>query len=137
MFSGLLRHETSFQAKQQNQSHGEITIEETSADTMEKILFFMYHNSIDKSKIDVDLLTAADKFRMEDLVDICVKHLKSDLTLKNALDADLKVEACHQSNFPTYGKRKFEFLCMDDLTSFFLLKNNYKEVSLRAKSLLL
>ena len=35
-------------------------------------------------------------------------------------ESDLKVEACHQSNFPTYGKRKFEFFCMDNFTSFFI-----------------
>ena len=52
---------------------------------MEKILYFMYHNSIDRTKIDVDLLTAADKFLMDGLVEICAKHLKSNLTLKNAI----------------------------------------------------
>ena len=42
----------------------------------------MYHNSIDESNIDIDLLMAADKFLMEGLVDICAKHLKSNLTLE-------------------------------------------------------
>ena len=66
----------------------------------------MYHNSIDKSKIDVDLLTAADKFLMEDLVDICVKHLKSDLTLKNALDVLI---VAYQTNQNSLFEIAFEF----------------------------
>ena len=74
--SGLLKHEKS----------EEITIHETSANTMKKILFFMYHESMDESKIDSELLQAADKYLMTGLVTICVKYLKSNLTLENALD---------------------------------------------------
>ena len=48
----------------------------------------MYHESIEESKIDIDLLKAADKYLIEDLLAICVKHLglESNLTLDNALD---------------------------------------------------
>ena len=80
-FSGLIENEESFKGKP-----GEIPIPDTSADTMEKVLFYMYHDTIDKSKIDFDLLKAADKYLMDNLVDNCLEHLKSNVTLENALD---------------------------------------------------
>ena len=80
-FSGLIENEGSFKEKS-----GEISIPDTSADTMEKVLFYMYHDTIDKSKIDFDLLKAADKYLMDNLIANCLEHLKSNLTLENALD---------------------------------------------------
>ena len=80
-FSGLIENEGSFKEKS-----GEISIPDTSADTMEKVLFYMYHDTIDKSKIDFDLLKAADKYLMDNLVTYCLEHLESNLTLENALD---------------------------------------------------
>ena len=76
ILSGLIENEGSFKGKP-----GEIPIPDTSADTMEKVLFYMYHDTIDKSKIDFDLLKAADKYLMGNLVENCLEHLKSNLTL--------------------------------------------------------
>ena len=76
LLSGLLRHE----------KNEEIIIHETSSVAMKKILYFMYHDTLDKSDIDCELLQTANKFLMEDLVDICIEHLKSNLNLENALD---------------------------------------------------
>ena len=66
----------------------------------------MYHNSIDKSKIDIDLLTAADKYLMEGLVEICTEHLKSNLTLQNALDVLI---VAYQTNQNSLLDTAFQF----------------------------
>ena len=46
----------------------------------------MYNGSMEKLNINSELLQAADKFLMKDLMHLCVEHLKSNLTLENALD---------------------------------------------------
>ena len=73
---------------------------------MKKILFFMYHESMEESKINSELLQAADKFLMECLVDICVNHLKSNLTLENALDVMIVAYQINQNSLLTDA---FEF----------------------------
>ena len=90
---GLFEHEGSFQGKP-----GEIPITDTSADTMEKVLFFMYHDSIDESKIDYDLLKAADKYLMDSLVATCVEYLESNLTIENALDVMMVAYQTNQNS---------------------------------------
>ena len=91
LFSGLFVHDKS----------KEITINETSANTMEKILFFMYHESMDESKIDSELLQAADKYLMEGLVALCVKHLRENLTLENTLDVMIVAYQINQNSLLT------------------------------------
>ena len=92
-FSGLIENEGSFKEKS-----GEISIPDTSADTMEKVLFYMYHDTIDKSKIDFDLLKAADKYLMDNLVTYCLEHLESNLTLDNALDIMMAAYQINQNS---------------------------------------
>ena len=67
----------------------------------------MYHDSIEKSKIDTDLLTAADKYLMEGLINVCVKHLKSNLTLENALDVLI---VSYQTNQDSLLEHAFEYV---------------------------
>merc|ERR1719237_86524 len=70
-------------------STGEIRIKDISADTMESLLYFLYfdHKNLKgKNKINIDLLLAADKYNIPDLVKICVNHLKTNLTEVNAVD---------------------------------------------------
>ena len=93
ILSGLIENEGSFKGKP-----GEIPIPDTSADTMEKVLFFMYHDTIDKSKIDFDLLKAADKYLMDNLVTYCIEHLESNLTLDNALDIMMAAYQINQNS---------------------------------------
>ena len=77
----------------------------------------MYNGSMEKLNIDPELLQAADKFLMVDLVAICVEHLKSNLTLENALDVlivayqtnqDLLCNATFQFAQGNKGKLKIE-----------------------------
>jgi len=67
---------------------GKIEISDTSATTMENLLFYIYHEDLHKNeaKIVLDLLMAADKYAISDLVNICVKVLKERLSEKNVVD---------------------------------------------------
>ena len=58
----------------------------------------MYNDSIDESKIDVELLKVADKYLMNNLVAKCVEFFKSNLTLENALDIMLVAYQMNQNN---------------------------------------
>ena len=102
-FKGLLQHQESFQGKP-----GEISVTDTSAETMEKVLFYMYNDSIDESKIDVELLKVADKYLMNNLVATCVEFFKSNLTLENALDIMLVAYQMNQNNLL---ETTFKFAC--------------------------
>ena len=67
---------------------GKIEISDTSATTMENLLFYIYHEDLHKNeaKIVLDLLMAADKYAIFDLIKICVKVLKERLSEENVVD---------------------------------------------------
>ena len=67
---------------------GKIEISDTSATTMENLLFYIYHEVLykDEASIVFDLLMAAEKYAIFDLVKICVKVLKESLSEKNVVD---------------------------------------------------
>lgn len=67
---------------------GKIEITDASATTMENLLFYIYHEDLyeNDSEIVLDLLMAANKYAIFDLVKICVKVLKESLSEKNVMD---------------------------------------------------
>ena len=75
----------------------------------------MYHDLMEKSQIDCELLLTANKFLMEDLIAICIEHLKSNLTLENALDVLITAYQLDQDELRNVA---FEFISKN--------KNNLK-----------
>ena len=70
-----------------------------NSDSMEQLVFYLYHTKIkDTKKINIDLLMAADKYMVRGLLDLCVKHLKSNLTLENVLDVLVMAERTNQKS---------------------------------------
>ena len=65
---------------------GEIKIPDVSPDTLEIFLFFIYYDTLDKTKISGDLLVVADKYNVSALVKLCVNYLENNLTEFNAVD---------------------------------------------------
>ena len=65
---------------------GKIEITDISATTMENLLFFIYHEDLDGTKITGDLLVAANKYDVSDLVNYCVEFLGGNLSENNAVD---------------------------------------------------
>ena len=70
-----------------------------SSDTMEKLLYYLYHGKIKDTKmINLTLLIAADKYIVQDLLDECAKYFKSKLSLQNALDVLVAAEITNQKD---------------------------------------
>ena len=67
-------------------SSGEVKITDVSAAAMESLLYFFYHDDFPENKITVDLLSAADKYIVSELIEICLHHLKANLTQGNLLN---------------------------------------------------
>ena len=67
---------------------GKIEITDASAITMKNLLFYIYHEDLheDDPKIIVDLLMAAEKYAISDLVNMCVTVLEESLSEKNVVD---------------------------------------------------
>ena len=65
---------------------GEIKVTDISPITMESLLFFIYHDNLDESKISEDLMMAADKYNIFALYKFCVYYFKNNLTEENAED---------------------------------------------------
>ena len=70
-----------------------------SSDTMEKLLYYLYHGKIKDTKmINLTLLIAADKYIVQDLLDECAMYFKSKLSLQNALDVLVAAEITNQKD---------------------------------------
>ena len=64
---------------------GIIEIEDFSPEVIEKLLKYIYTNEINENEITMELFAALDKYDLaEDLREICVKRLKSNITIYNA-----------------------------------------------------
>jgi len=66
---------------------GKVEINDTSATTMKNLLFYIYHEDLyeNEANIVLDLLMAAEKYAIFDLVKICVKVLKESLSEENVV----------------------------------------------------
>ena len=65
---------------------GEIKMIDISSATIEKLLFFIYHDDLDENKISVELMLAADKYNISALYKFCVNYFDENLTEENAID---------------------------------------------------
>ena len=61
-------------------------IEDISAHIMERLIIFIYTDELKHKDISVDLLVAADRYDVKDLVNLCVKHIESIIDTKNAME---------------------------------------------------
>ena len=91
VFEAMLLNEDTIEAKS-----GEVKVDDIQADTMEMLLYFLYHEQVeDLSKINVKLLCAADKYNVVELVRVCSDTLKTKLSLTNATEL---LVAAHLTN---------------------------------------
>jgi hypothetical protein len=75
----------------------EIHENDINSDSMEQLLFYVYHGKVrDIQVINTDLLRAADKYNIIHLFGMCVKYLQSNLSSENALDILVSAELINQ-----------------------------------------
>ena len=64
---------------------GEIKIVDTPAHVIIRLLFYIYHEFLEPTMITHDLLMAADKYDIPDLVKICINFMKENLNDQNVV----------------------------------------------------
>ena len=87
---------------------GKIEITDISANTMENLLFFIYHEDLDGTKITGDLLVAANKYDISNLVNYCVEFLRDNLSENNAVDVMTSAFFIDQEEL---FESAFKFIC--------------------------
>ena len=99
VFKNMIKNKTLIekQAGVMEMNPMEILENDIDSDSMEQLLFYIYQGKVTESKmLNTDLLMAADKFMVNGLLDLCVKYLKSNLSLENVLDVLVKAELTNQ-----------------------------------------
>lgn len=81
---------------------------ESSSETMKALLYFLYHDKVEKKRINSDLLKAANKYLVEALVDICSQYLMANLNLENALEVMI---VAYHANQNALLDAAFKFAC--------------------------
>ena len=65
----------------------EIKINDIQADTMETLLYFLYHEDVQEAKrINAKLLCAAHKYNILELMEFCTEYLKNSVSVENATE---------------------------------------------------
>ena len=79
---------TMFKNKSMSEAQsGVVEIDDFKADVIEAMIDFIYNDEIkEKKKITANLLRAAEKYNIGDLVEFCIEHLKTNLSLDSVLD---------------------------------------------------
>ena len=115
IFEAMLLNEETIEAKS-----GEVKIDDIEADTMEMLLYFLYHEQVEDLKnINVKLLYAADKYNVVELVEVCSDTLKRNVSLANATDLLVSAHLLNQK-------------ALFDVVAEFVTKNYGKLVKTRA-----
>jgi hypothetical protein len=95
--------------------HGEVIFDDVKPEVMETLIYFIYHDAIqDELKINIDLLLAADKYKILGLIDVCAVYLEANLSLEIGLDVMISAYLTNQkslfaaaSNFVCENKGEF------------------------------
>ena len=93
---------------------GEVEIKDVAVETMDMLLYYLYHEEVEDTKlVDTNLLFAAEKYNIPGLLKLCVKQLKASLSIDNVLDILLCAHLTNQvdlfntaSNFVNKNKGK-------------------------------
>ena len=106
VFKTMIRYKSMIEKKS-----GIMKIDENDfgSDTMDHLLYYLYHEKVNDAKIiTTDLLMAADKYNLQSLLDECTKYFKSKLSLHNALDILFAAELTNQKDLFDAASR---FVC--------------------------
>ena len=76
-----------------------VEINDISANTMEKILHFLYTGNVTNEVIDKELFIAADKYQIIRLKAICEYNLVKHLNITNALELAVSANMCGSEVF--------------------------------------
>ena len=98
--------------KMLEKSSGEVKITDVPATALESLIYFFYHDDFPKSKITIDLLSAAHKYIAVELIEVCLNHMKANLTEQNAVEVMIKSYLINKNLFDI--AREFVQDCQND-----------------------
>ena len=76
-----------------------ITIKDFDAQTIKKMLLFMYSDKVEEDEIDMDLLGIANMYQLEALQIYCERRLSNDMDVNNVLDAWMAANLFKRATF--------------------------------------
>jgi len=71
---------------------GEVDIFDVDPDTLKQMLEFIYTEQVEDETYTAELLYAADKYELGELVKLCARHFRAEVTPENAADILLLAE---------------------------------------------
>merc|ERR1719510_1820735 len=84
---------------------GEVKIDDVKADTLETMVYFMYHDKVlDEKMINADLLILADRYNVRPLTTVCVEYLEQNVFLENAVDVLVSAHLANQETLFNVAK---------------------------------
>ena len=79
--------------------NAEVRFDDVKPEVMETLIYFVYHDAIqDEMKINIDLLLAADKYKINGLIDVCAVYLEANLSLEIGLDVMISAYLTNQKS---------------------------------------
>ena len=69
------------------QGDNTITIKDFDAQTIKKMLLFVYSDKVEEDEVDMDLLGIANMYQLEALQIFCERRMSNDMDVNNVLDA--------------------------------------------------
>ena len=75
----------------------EVKINDIQADTMETLLYFLYHDQ-DAKMINGKLLCAAHKYNILELMEVCTEFLKNNISIENATEVVVSAHLTNQKD---------------------------------------
>merc|ERR1719369_2319195 len=84
---------------------GEVKIKDVKAETLETMIYFIYHDKVlDEKMINADLLILADRYNIQPLKASCVEYLSQNLSLENAVDVLVSAHLTNQETLFNMAK---------------------------------
>ena len=110
VFSAMFEHDV------QEEINDKIIVKDVDSTIFQEFLLYLYTGSEEHLSMGnvIDLYKLADKYTVEDLKDVCVDHIKENITLENFCEFFLLSQQYNDSN-------------LTDVTKKFFLKNS-KEI---------
>ena len=79
--------------------NGEVKIDDVKPEVMETLIYFIYHDAIqDETKINSELLLAADRYKILGLMYVSAVYLEANLSLENGLDVMISAYITNQKS---------------------------------------
>ena len=113
------------------ENQGTSIVTDISCRTMSTLLNYIYSGQLSKSKLDIDLLYASDKYQIEPLQTLCELELGANITIATTPNLALAAYHCGSTKFKDHV---FRFLrkhwknikCIDELN---IIRNNLNLLS--------